>query len=170
MVVHLGVVLIAVAFAASHAYGHSREFRLAPGQSAALSGHRVTYLGTSTIKRGNKTTVQARVRVDGGKVYGPAVHKFPFATQAIGSPSVKSGLRDDVYLTLASPPDSAGGTAVIGVIVQPLILWLWIGGGLMAVGTVLAAWPGRRRRPTEAVSAPLRTEAEREPVEPVGVA
>ena len=170
MVVHLGVVLIAVAFAASHAYGHSREFRLAPGQSASLSGHHITYLGTTTVKHENKTTTEARVRVDGGKVYGPAVQQFPFATQAIGSPSVKSGLTNDVYLTLASPPDRAGGTAVIGVIVQPLILWLWIGGGLMAVGTVLAAWPGRRRRPTEPVSARLRTEPEREPVEPVGVA
>ena len=170
MVVHLGVVLIAVAFAASHAYGHSHEFRLAPGQSASLSGHRVTYLGTNTVKHGNKTTTQARVRVDGGKVYGPAVQQFPFATQAIGSPSVKTGLTNDVYLTLASPPDRPGGTAVIGVIVQPLIVWLWIGGALMGVGTVLAAWPGRRRRPTEPVSAPVRTEPELEPVEPVGVA
>src|SRR5205807_6658985 len=92
MVVHLGVVLIAVAFAASHAYGHSREFRLAPGQTASLSGHHVTYQGTTTVKPGNKTTTQARVRVDGGKVYGPAVQQFPFATQAIGSPSVKTGL------------------------------------------------------------------------------
>src|SRR5437764_1631 len=42
MIVHIGVVLVAVAFSASHAYGHSREFRLAPGQSARLSGHTVT--------------------------------------------------------------------------------------------------------------------------------
>ena len=40
--------------------------------------------------------------------------------------------------------------------VKPLILWLWIGGGLMAVGTLLAAFPGRRRRrPTDPVSAPI---------------
>ena len=167
MVVHIGVVVIAVAFAASHAYGHSHEFRLAPGQSAHYAGHEVTYLGSSTVKSSNKTSVEARVRVDGGKVYAPAVHQFPFATQAIGSPSVKSGLRDDVYLTLAAPPDHPGGTAVIGVIVQPLIIWLWIGGLLMAAGTALAAWPGRRRRPTAPVSAPV--EVERAPAEPVAV-
>ena len=39
---------------------------------------------------------------------------------------------------------------------MPLSLWLWIGGGLLAVGTVLAAFPGRRRRrPTDPVSAPI---------------
>jgi cytochrome c-type biogenesis protein CcmF len=41
------------------------------------------------------------------------------------------------------------------VIIEPMTLWLWIGGGVMAAGTVLAAWPGRRRRPTDPVSAPV---------------
>jgi hypothetical protein len=39
------------------------------------------------------------------------------------------------------------------VIIQPLVLWLWIGGGLIAVGSILAAFPGRRRRGTEPTSA-----------------
>jgi len=43
---------------------------------------------------------------------------------------------------------------VVGVNIQPLIAWLWIGGTLMGFGTALAAWPGRRRRPTEPSSAP----------------
>ena len=35
-----------------------------------------------------------------------------------------------------------------------MIIWLWLGGALMAIGTVLSAFPGkRRRRPTDAVSA-----------------
>jgi hypothetical protein len=41
------------------------------------------------------------------------------------------------------------------VIVQPLVTWLWIGGGIMAAGTVLAAFPGRRRNPIDPVSALL---------------
>ena len=40
------------------------------------------------------------------------------------------------------------------MIVEPLVMWIWIGGGVMLVGTALAAWPGRRRRPTDPVSAP----------------
>jgi cytochrome c-type biogenesis protein CcmF len=41
-----------------------------------------------------------------------------------------------------------GSSAVIGVNVQPLIAWLWTGGAVMALGTLLAAWPrDRRRRP-----------------------
>jgi len=145
MVVHIGVVMIAVAFAASHSYGHNRQFRLMPGQSARVSAHTVTYLGTTTVRHANKTSLTARVRIDGGKVYAPALHQFPFATQAIGAPSVRTGFVDDVYLTLVGAPEGAGQAAVIGVIVQPLIAWLWVGGGLMALGTLLAAWPSERR-------------------------
>ena len=38
---------------------------------------------------------------------------------------------------------------------QPLVMWLWVGAGLIGVGSVLSAIPGRRRRPTDPVSAPV---------------
>ena len=60
MVVHLGVVLIAVAFAASHAYRAGGEFRMTPGRSVEVAGHRVTYLGITRVERSNKTSLQAR--------------------------------------------------------------------------------------------------------------
>ncbi|HEX2047829.1 MAG TPA: heme lyase CcmF/NrfE family subunit [Acidimicrobiales bacterium] len=166
MVVHLGVVLVAVGFAASSSYGHRAQFRLAPGESASVAGHTVTYLGTTTEEHSNKRTTSAQVRVDGGRVYEPALHQFPHGSQAIGSPSVRTGPLSDVYLTLIVPPDSSG-SSVIGVNVQPLVTWLWTGGAVMAFGTFLAAWPGRRR-PAEPHARPA---ADPEPVrsEPVVV-
>ena len=154
MVVHIGVVVLAVGFAASSAYGHRAQFRLAPGQTARLAGHSVTYLSTATVDHGNRKTTSARVRVDGGKVYAPGLSQFPYGSQAIGTPSVKTGPLSDVYLTLVVPPDESG-VAVIGVNVQPLIAWLWMGGGIMGFGTFLAAWPGRRRRPTATDAEPV---------------
>ncbi|MDQ1373630.1 MAG: cytochrome c-type biosis protein CcmF [Actinomycetota bacterium] len=155
MIVHIGVVVVAVAFAASSAYSHRAEFRLTPGQSARLAGHTVTYEGTRTVKHTNRTSIEARVRIDGGRAYTPSLSTFPFATQAIGTPSVRTGLTQDVYLTLVVGPRSSGASAVIGVIVRPLMLWLWLGAGLMGLGTLMAAVPGRRRRPTAPVSAPV---------------
>jgi cytochrome c-type biogenesis protein CcmF len=159
MIVHLGVVVIAIAFAASSSYGHRHEFRLAQGQSATLAGHRITYLGTHEVNHPNRKSVVADVRLDRGRVYQPALNQFPFASQAIGTPSVRTGGIDDVYLTLVSTPDQAGGEAVIGVVVQPLLMWLWVGGAIMAIGTLLAVVPGRRRRPTLPASAPVELES-----------
>src|SRR5581483_8498445 len=82
----------------------------------------------------------------------PALQRFPNATQTIGKPSVDAGLREDVYLTLVDGPPT--GPATIGVIVEPLASWLWLGGGIMAVGVLLALVPGRRRRPTDPTSVP----------------
>jgi cytochrome c-type biogenesis protein CcmF len=162
MVVHLGVVVIAIAFAASSSYGHRHEFTLAEGQSARLAGHTVTYLGSHEAVHANRKSVVADVRVDRGQVFRPALNQFPFASEAIGTPSVRTGGLDDVYLTLVTPPREKGGPAVIGVVIQPLIMWLWVGGGIMALGTLMAAVPGRRRRPTLPASAPVEVESSRE--------
>jgi cytochrome c-type biogenesis protein CcmF len=153
MVVHLGVVLIAVALAASRSFGHSTELRLAPGQRAEAFGHRIEYLGLErTQGDGGRSTITARVRADGGRVDAPAIRRFSSAGDAVGSPSVRTGLTKDLYFTLVSVPDEATGAAVIGFYVQPMILWLWVGGVLCGIGTVLSIVPGRRKRATDPAS------------------
>ena len=72
----------------------------------------------------------------------------------VGTPSVRTGLDKDIYLTLEPPVRQDSGEARIKVFIKPLILWLWVGGFLMALGTLLALFPGRRRRrATDPVSA-----------------
>jgi cytochrome c-type biogenesis protein CcmF len=90
--------------------------------------------------------VEAAVRVDGGGVFHPAISLFGASTEGVGTPAVDSSVVDDVYLTLASSPTGGKGPVTIDVVIQPLVLWLWVGGGTMAIGAVLAAVPGRRRR------------------------
>ena len=72
----------------------------------------------------------------------------------MGTPAIDSSWQDDLYLTIVSIPDK-GSAWTFGVVEQPLVMWLWIGAGLVAVGSVLSAIPGRRRRPTDPVSAPV---------------
>jgi cytochrome c-type biogenesis protein CcmF len=155
MVVHLGVVLIAVALASSSSYDREAELTLAPGDRATVAGHDLEYVGSETEDRDNKTVIRALVRVDGDRTYAPALNRFDFGGQAIGTPSVRTTLREDVYLALLAVPDGPDGQVVLRVIIQPLVVWLWIGGGLMLVGTALAGFPGRRRRPTAPVSEEL---------------
>jgi cytochrome c-type biogenesis protein CcmF len=150
LVVHFGVVLIAVVLAVSSAYGANREVRLRRGASATVSGYTLTYLGSKVDRSAQKTTISAAVRVKRGDhdlgVYAPAVSTFPNSTEGIGTPSVHTGPIEDVYLTLVSSPKD-GGRITLGVRVNPMILWLWIGGGVMALGTILALAPRLRRRP-----------------------
>ncbi len=151
MIVHLGVVVIAVAFAASQSYVTETELRLSPGDVATVGGHTLVYEGIEVVESAEKTTTSALVRIDGGAVYRPGIELFAFGGQSIGKPSVSTSLVEDVYLTLLEIPEG-DDPAVIRVVLQPLVTWLWIGGAMMAIGTAFAAFPGRRRRPTQPTS------------------
>lgn len=145
MVVHVGVVLIAVAFAASHSFASTAQLPVKQGQTVHFDGHSFTFTGTRDVATSTHTAFEALIRVDHGRSYAPAISNYPFASEAIGTPSIRSTLSEDIYLTLAGPPTHPGGSVVIGVILEPLVSWIWIGGSVMLLGTVLAVWPGRRR-------------------------
>lgn len=146
MVVHVGVVVVAVAFAASHSFTHQQQFRLAEGQSAVFEGHSFTYLKSADVATPTHTALEALVRVDNGSIMRPAVSNYPFATEAIGTPSVRSGPAEDIYLTVAATPSKPGGPVVLDVYVEPLVMWIWVGGGVMFAGTLLAALAPLARR------------------------
>ena len=153
MVVHLGVILVAVGIIASSANVVSREAQLEEGESFVVAGHELT-LGTVVQEdQPRRIATIAEVQIDGGEVHHPAVSVYKANGQTIQTPSVRTTWRDDVALTifLGDWPD---GPIQVRAVVQPLIVWMWIGAGLMAFGTMLAAFPGRRRRPTDPVSAP----------------
>jgi cytochrome c-type biogenesis protein CcmF len=193
MVVHLGVVVIAVGITAATSYAHRTELALRQGAPASFDGHSFVFEGLKTVRSPSRTATEALVRVDGGGVFHPAVTQFAGAnSEAVGTPAIDSGFSGDIYLTVAEFggvgaatgaqqfPDLPAGSVAIGVVVEPLVAWLWAGGLLIGAGGLLALTPGRRRRPTDPVSATAGLEepageAEAEPEllgepEPVGTA
>ncbi|MGH9137501.1 MAG: heme lyase CcmF/NrfE family subunit [Acidimicrobiales bacterium] len=152
MIVHLGVVLIGVALAASSSYRDETEVTLARGVPTEAVGHTFEFVDSATDDSGAAVVDRAEIRVDGGQTYAPTLQTFD--RQRVGTPSVRTGFTEDVYLALLSAPD--GDSVTVRVIVMPIVSWLWAGGGLMFVGTLLAAFPGRVfRDPLAPVSAPV---------------
>lgn len=145
MVVHLGVVIISVAFAASQSYVRQAELTLEVGQTASFAGHDLTYLGRNVKFEASRTVSQALVKVDGTGPWAPSLNRFQFGNQVIGTPSVRSTPLSDVSLTLLSLPDGDNEAATIRVTVQPLIMWLWIGGAVMVAGVALALVPAPKK-------------------------
>jgi cytochrome c-type biogenesis protein CcmF len=167
MVVHIGVIIIAVAFVASQSYSREAEFTLDVGDTATLAGHEFTYLGTEIVELDEKRQFRASVQVNGGQVHHPAISEFLFSGRAIGEPSVESGFTGDLFLTLGARPESLDDPVTIRVILMPLAPWLWTGGAIMGLGTLLSLFPGRRRDPLLPTSAPLDLTARKDrPAEP----
>lgn len=156
MLVHIGVILIAVALAASNSYTHSATLTIGRGERVEWAGHSFEFVGVSTEVTARADVVMADVLLDDKKVYAPAVTTYLQQGMTVPTPSVRSGLTSDVYLTIDGndPPATDASEVVLRVFVKPMVLWLWIGGAVMAIGTVLSALPsGRSRRPTDPTSA-----------------
>jgi cytochrome c-type biogenesis protein CcmF len=143
LLVHVGVVVVAVALATTGGYTTRREVQLSQGQSAKVRGYTVTYLGRDVEQSAQKTTIKARVKVSGVGELAPAISTFPNAAEGIGTPSIHTTPWRDIYLTLVSSPTS--GRVTIGVQVGTMVMFLWIGGLIMALGCALALVPARKR-------------------------
>src|SRR6185437_12110770 len=66
LLVHVGVVVLAVGLTASSGYTTKREVRLSPGQSTTVRGFTVTFLRTETEVTPQKSFVKADVRIRRG--------------------------------------------------------------------------------------------------------
>jgi cytochrome c-type biogenesis protein CcmF len=179
MIVHLGVVVIAVGITAATSFVQRSELALARGQLVRFDGHTFVYEGLAKVDSPSRTATEAKIRVDGGGVFRPAVTQFAGAnSEAVGTPAIDSGFTGDVYLTLDEIggsgsataaqefPGLPGGSVAIGVVIEPLTAWIWTGGLMIGLGGLLALSPGRRRRATDPVSgaAPLDDELEDVPL------
>ena len=150
--------------AASGSFSKTAQFQLTPGETARFQGHSVTYQGSDGIEA--PSGHRQRPRADRRRsVYAPAIQLYKASGQAVGTPSVKTGLaRTSTSRSSRSPTPRAGHHQGA---VMPLMIWLWIGGGVMALGTILAVFPGRRRRPTDPVSGPSPTSRRGCPTTPI---
>ncbi len=159
-VVHVGVIAIAVAHAAAIAYQTKTPVTLVEGQTAEVSGYELTYLGSDWEDQPHRKSQVAKFQVSRGGtslgVLSPRLNYYKKMGTPIGTPVVKSRVSEDLYLSLINV-DGTAKTASLDVMVHPLVMWLWVGGALMLIGTVVAVWPTRLRTHTapKTVAAPV---------------
>ena len=164
-VVHLGIVIVAVAVATSQAGMVTIEKTLAPGESVPAGPYTLTLTGLRDVSEPQRDLTVADVSVTGSGAdehLHPALVFYPNSTQAIGSPGVAAGPRDDIYTILAAYDTHQKAWATIRVLVIPLVSWLWFGGLVVGIGALVAALPqpGRRAAAARIANAPAAAEAE----------
>jgi cytochrome c-type biogenesis protein CcmF len=71
--------------------------------------------------------------------------------QPITIPDKRSTLADDLYVILAGW-EGQGQTATFKAYINPLVNWLWIGGFVFILGTIVAAWPTAQEREQRATA------------------
>ncbi|MBF5041087.1 heme lyase CcmF/NrfE family subunit [Aggregicoccus sp. 17bor-14] len=155
-IVHLAIVLIIVAVAASSSYVTHATATVREGQSFAIGGYSVKYLGLTSGREPRRTFVATKLEVTtpGGKVepLAPRMNYYERMTDPVGSPAVRDHPGEDLYVSLLAFSEG-GATASFNAWVFPLVSWIWWSIPLLVLGSLISLWPSRRARTSAAGSA-----------------
>ena len=162
-VVHCGVAVAAMAVVVSTSFAHRTDVTLSRGQTVSFAGYTLRYEGERAVRQPQREVLVADMAVArGGHSAGrvtPSLNLYPAASEPIGTPSIHYGVLKDLYASVVSF-EGDGETATFRLYLNPGVMWLWVGLGIMALGGILAAWPGRRGGKAPAPPLPERALAE----------
>jgi cytochrome c-type biogenesis protein CcmF len=148
--IHFSILLIVIGITGSQAYQAEVQIALATGESVEVEGYTLLYQDYTyqqIEEDGNKALNQAVVDIYRGdrrvaRVY-PERNLHSNVEGAVTEVALRMNLMEDLYIVLASL--EADGLAAFQVLVNPMVVWLWIGGGVLILGTLVATWPSRKR-------------------------
>ncbi len=144
-IVHLGVVLIIMGIAGSMAYSIERDATLSVNQSLTVGPYRIQFLGLKASQQPTHMLVEAAFRLfnngsDKGTI-SPALKFFPNQQSPVGRAVHRSTLGEDIYLILSGFSEVDRNQATLKVLVRPLVIWMWIGGFVIVLGTLICIAP-----------------------------
>jgi cytochrome c-type biogenesis protein CcmF len=152
-IVHLGIVAVVVAVAASSSYKQHTSATLAKGETLTVGDWKVRYDGATTGKLPHKEYVSANVtlisptgeQIERHNLDAPRMNYYERSNDPIGSPSVHEMVFKDVYVSLLHV-DGKVGTASFNAWVFPLVGWIWYAIPFFVIGALIALWPQRKAK------------------------
>jgi cytochrome c-type biogenesis protein CcmF len=164
LTVHIGLAVAAIAITASSSFARQAEVNLAKGQQISFAGYVLRYEGQRALRQPQREVLVADVAVSReGEAMGrltPSLNLYPAASEPIGTPSIRFGVLKDLYASVIGFEGDAGQRATFRFFLNPGVTWLWVGGAVMALGGLMAAWPAKRRVVVPPHLAPERALAE----------
>jgi len=160
-IVHLGIVLIFLGFA-GEGFKQEEQMLLRPGQLATVGHFSVRLDSVQVTDDGQKQMVTGHLTVyEDGKEIGKSYPAKWFFRKHEQEPTTEVAIRrgpaEDLYIVMPAF-DLKDQSASLHVVINPLVDWIWVGFGVMALGTGIALLPERAysfavaKLPAEAVS------------------
>ena len=151
-VVHLGIVIVMVAVAASSAYKVHTTGTLKTGEAMQVGSYKVRFDGLERGKEPHREWIAANLTIitESGaeKPYrgadAPRMNFYERSTDPVGSPTVSERIVSDVYVSLLSY-DANGGSASFNMWVFPLVGWIWYAIPILVLGALISLWPQRKK-------------------------
>lgn len=146
-IVHIGVILAAIGIVGSTFFQTELQKNVLPGETVALGQYALQFQKLKMAQEHNAQVISADLVVyeNGAQVdtMRPIKAYYPAADQMTTEVAVRTTLREDLYVILAGWNDD--GSATLKVIINPLVVWLWIGFIVFIFGTLIAMLPDPRQ-------------------------
>ncbi len=144
--IHLGVVLMGSGILGIELFQAQSQQTLAPGESLALGRYSVRFEGMAftTADDGIQQALAEVTVFANGQVVGQRLPRhdfYPDWQQSVTVPAVRSTLQDDLYIRLVAWGENPEAGATIKLYLNPLFNLLWIGTGILILGTLTALGP-----------------------------
>ena len=143
-IVHLGMVLIFLGFA-GEGFKLEEQALLKPGQQKTVGHFTIRHDALRVTSDSQKQMITGHVTVtEDGKALGQMHPAKWFYNKREEEPTTEVAIRrapaEDLYIVLAGY-DVSTQTATYAITVNPLVNWIWLGFGVMALGTGIALLP-----------------------------
>jgi len=143
--VHLGVLLFFLGIIGSSAFTQEKSATLEKGESITIGNFDLYYQGLSR-ESGKDRIIDAAhfiVKKSDRELGKLSAEKHLFDNfQPATEVGIRSTVKQDIYIILADY-DPTSQVATFSVLLNPLVLWIWIGGLVMVMGTIVALLPDR---------------------------
>ena len=111
-----------------------------------INSYTLTYEDLDYYPTSNKMVFTANVSIYNHDKYigklTPQKYFHRSFNQSVSEIAIRSTITEDLYLVLIGWDDT--GTTHFQALVNPLVIWIWIGGILFLLGGLIALWPERR--------------------------
>jgi cytochrome c-type biogenesis protein CcmF len=158
-IVHLGIVFIGVAIVGNEFYQQTTNVTLERGQTVQLGNFELEYVGMRVETQVNREEYIADLTVSSltnGRQLDEIFPRRNIYFKTPDMPTSEVGLRmtpiQDVYVVL-NGWEAGGQNATFTIYVNPLTMWMWVGGLVLVLGTLICTWPHPTQRRTVPVTA-----------------
>jgi cytochrome c-type biogenesis protein CcmF len=146
ILVHIGVILMALGVTGTRMYTTEIDVTLAPGELVNTGSYTLVYEYLQPESTADRFDTAAAVTVHRNNTFVktllPRLSYYPGTDQTLAVPALHSALREDLYLILSRWSEDGG--ASFKIIVNPLINFLWLGGLILLASGAVALWPPTR--------------------------
>jgi cytochrome c-type biogenesis protein CcmF len=154
---HFGLAIVAIGVIGAGVW-RSEEIRfMKPGDEIQVGGYEIALADVTESQGANFFSETARfsVRRDGKPLREMSAERrfYPVRGMQTTEAGIWTSLKGDLYLTVGANNPVAG--YAVRAWYNPFAVWLWIGGGMIAFGGIVAAMP-RKKAPVQA-STSIRT-------------